>query len=91
MRPSRATGGLYHAFMEDIVSKLGFGDWVHVFPTGTRDKDSRSLGPIKPGVARLVCAPETTPVVVPLYHWGMERVKARAAPPPIHAVTFFFI
>lgn len=37
-RPSRDTGGLYHAFMEDIVSKLGFGDWVHVFPTGTRDK-----------------------------------------------------
>ena len=33
---------------------------------------------IKSGVARLVCAPEITPVVVPLYHWGMERVKARA-------------
>ena len=48
---AHTTGGLYHAFMEDITARLGLGDWVHVFPTGTRDKDSRSLGPIKPGVA----------------------------------------
>ena len=58
---------------------------VHVFPTGTRDVDSRSLGALKPGIGRLVSGPETTPLVVPFFHWGMERVKGRGEWLPLTA------
>ena len=53
-------------------------NWVHVFPTGKRDPDSRSLGPLKPGVGRIVASCEQTPVVVPFYHYGMERIQCKA-------------
>ena len=70
--------GLNHHFIDDVVGKLDAGDWVHVFPTGTRDPDSRSLGPLKPGVGRIIASCEQTPVVVPFYHYGMERIQCKA-------------
>lgn len=71
-------GGTSHHFIDDVVRKLEAGDWVHVFPTGKRDPDSRSLGPLKPGVGRIVASCEQTPVVVPFYHYGMERIQCKA-------------
>ena len=51
---------------------------VHVFPTGKRDPDSRSLGPLKAGVGKIIASCEQTPVVVPFYHYGMERIQCKA-------------
>ena len=49
-------GGTSHHFIDDVVCKLEAGDWVHVFPTGKRDPDSRSLGPLKPGVGKMIAS-----------------------------------
>ena len=71
-------GGTNHHFVDDVVRKLEEGEWVHVFPTGKRDPDSRSLGPLKPGVGRMIASCEQTPVVVPFFHYGMERIQCKA-------------
>ena len=71
-------GGTGHHFVDEVVRKVEEGEWVHVFPTGKRDPDSRSLGPLKPGVGRIIASCEQTPVVVPFYHYGMERIQCKA-------------
>jgi monolysocardiolipin acyltransferase len=71
-------GGTSHHFVDDVVRKVEEGEWVHVFPTGKRDPDSRSLGPLKPGVGRIIASCKQTPVVVPFYHYGMERIQCKA-------------
>ena len=73
--PVQRGGGPHHHFIDDTVRKLEAGDWVHVFPTGRRDPDSRTLGQLKPGVGRMIASAEPPPVVVPFYHYGMERIQ----------------
>ena len=70
-------GGTGHHFVDEVVRKVEEGEWVHVFPTGKRDPDSRSLGPLKPGVGRIIASCEQTPVVVPFYHLVRVRVRVR--------------
>ena len=43
------------------------GEWIHMFPEGTRSKND-SILQVKKGVGRLIAEPETTPVVLPFYH-----------------------
>ena len=70
-------GGTGHHFVDEVVRKVEEGEWVHVFPTGKRDPDSRSLGPLKPGVGRIIASCEQTPVVVRFYHLVRVRVRVR--------------
>lgn len=62
--------------MDDAVHKLDSGDWIHIFPEGTRSSDRRLL-PIKPGIAKLVSAAQKCPVVLPFYHVNMDQVLPR--------------
>ena len=66
-------GGIDQPGMTFLKERLAAGDWVHVFPEGTRTrrKDAR-MGPFKPGFAHLV--QETRPLVLPFHHWGMHEV-----------------
>lgn len=73
MLPVERGQGLMQPYMDAVIDKLNAGDWVHMFPEGTRSRDQR-LQPMKRGVGRLVLAPSTTPLVVPFYHVGMEQV-----------------
>lgn len=60
--------------MQFLAERLAEGEWIHVFPEGgrTRHPEARLQLPFKPGFARLV--KETSPLVVPYYHRGMEQV-----------------
>lgn len=75
-------GGLAQPGMAAAESRLAAGDWVHIFPEGTRSPDGVSLGAVRKGVGRLVASvPEEAPppLVVPFVHRGMEGVLPRGA------------
>jgi monolysocardiolipin acyltransferase len=45
--------GVYQPMMDDVIAKLSQGDWVHMFPEGTRSRSSTAtLQSIKLGVGR---------------------------------------
>ncbi|KAF0852197.1 mitochondrial tafazzin (phospholipid lysophospholipid transacylase) [Andalucia godoyi] len=65
--------GLRQDGMEFAKHKLENGDWVHIFPEGTRSRDG-SLGAIRSGVGMLVAESKVLPTVIPIYHAGMENL-----------------
>lgn len=75
--------GMDQAGMRAAEQRLAAGDWVHIFPEGTRSPDGRSLGQLRSGVGRLVAACEAAPVVLPIVHTGMERVMPRGSSFPV--------
>jgi hypothetical protein len=60
-------------------ARLAAGDWVHIFPEGTRSRDGR-MGPVRKGVGRLVasCA-DAAPLIVPFVHSGMQEVLPKGS------------
>lgn len=75
--------GIYQPLMDDVIDKLNDGDWVHMFPEGTRTRDG-TLGKPRLGVARLIAEPRITPLVVPFYHSGMETILRRGEWIPVN-------
>ncbi|GIL42918.1 hypothetical protein Vafri_745 [Volvox africanus] len=66
-------------------SRLAAGEWVHIFPEGTRSPDGVTLGSVRKGIGRLVAslpADAPAPLVVPFVHRGMEDVMPRGAVMP---------
>lgn len=56
-----------------LEERLDDGDWVHVFPEGTRSRTPQELHrPFKPGLAFLIRA--TRPLLLPFHHRGMEDI-----------------
>lgn len=68
--------------LKRTLSLLAAGQVVLMFPEGTRG-DGRGLGPAKPGVAA-VAARSGAPVV-PVFHWGAERILPRGGGRRRHA------
>ncbi|KAF3340683.1 tafazzin-like isoform X2 [Carex littledalei] len=67
--------GIYQKGMDMALSKLNKGGWVHIFPEGSRSRDGgKTIGPTKRGVGRLVMDADTTPIVVPFVHSGMQDI-----------------
>ena len=50
--------------MRAAEARLNAGDWVHVFPEGTRSADGR-MGPIRRGIGHLVAACSNPPLGEP--------------------------
>ncbi len=66
--------GLDQPGMDFLIERLKAGDWVHVFPEGTRSRepDSRLRRPLKPGMAYLV--ERAQPLLLAFHHRGMHDV-----------------
>lgn len=78
--PIARGGGLAQPGMAAAEARLAAGDWVHLFPEGTRSRDGVTLGPVRKGVGRLVASvPEDRPppLLLPFVHRGMEGVMPR--------------
>lgn len=69
--------GVFQPGMDAALKRLSSGDWVHVFPEGTRS--STCLLPMKPGVGRLISEPTITPLVVPFVHQNMDIVLPKGS------------
>lgn len=68
-------GGLEQEALTFAARRLGQGEWLHIFPEGTRTRNGQ-LGPMRPGVGKLVVDSMDMsghlPIVVPFVHAGME-------------------
>lgn len=62
--------------LKRTLSLLAAGQVILMFPEGTRG-DGRTLGPVKPGIA--VIAARAGAAVVPVFHWGAERILPRGS------------
>lgn len=71
--------------MDAVVGKLQAGDWLHLFPEGTRQPFGGGIGRLRPGVGRLVADAVPTPLVVPMYHRGLHRLHAKGDALPVSA------
>lgn len=66
-------GGIDQPAMRFLSERLQMGEWVHVFPEGTRSRSPLRLHtPLKSGTANLIKA--ARPLILPFHHRGMERV-----------------
>jgi len=76
--PVTRGGGLAQTGMRAAEERLAQGDWVHIFPEGTRSRNPERMLPVRKGVGRLVAAAaegsQHAPLVVPFVHSGMEGV-----------------
>ena len=71
--------------MDFAMSRLADGQWVHVYPEGRVNErgDVTPLLPLRWGVGRMVAEvpPDApVPVVVPIYHLGMDGVLPNVKP-----------
>lgn len=84
--PLDRSGSLDQPLFQRFFEKLDAGNWCHVFPEGRvfqnwrfEDKEPR-LGPFKIGVGKLVAQCKRSPLIIPLYHKGMDSVIPEKVP-----------
>lgn len=71
--------GVYQPAVDLCIDKLGKGEWVHVFPEGKVNMTKEPLR-LKWGVGRMVYESPVVPIVIPIWHIGMDDVLPNEPP-----------
>lgn len=68
-------GGIHQKAIDESISKLSSGDWVHLFPEGyVNVSTSTRLRRFKWGISRMLLEAEKMPVVVPIWITGFDKM-----------------
>ncbi|XP_029035182.1 tafazzin [Osmia bicornis bicornis] len=71
--------GVYQEAMNFCIEKLAVGEWIHVFPEGKVNMFKENMR-LKWGVGRLIFESPVPPLVIPIYHLGMDQVLPNEVP-----------
>lgn len=90
--PIRRIGGtLDQQAFRNFHTRLDNGAWCHIYPEGRIWQDwrfqenERKLGDIKLGVGKLVAHCKVTPIVIPIYHKGMDNIIPEVELPRVNS------
>ncbi|KAJ8437963.1 hypothetical protein Cgig2_033696 [Carnegiea gigantea] len=72
--PITRGGGIYQEHMNEALERLADGEWLHTFPEGKVFQEDAPIRQLKWGTASLIVRAPVTPVVLPIYHRGFEKV-----------------
>lgn len=84
--------GVYQDAINFCIEQLGKGQWVHVFPEG-RVNMAKEYIRLKWGVGRMIYESPVTPLVIPIWHIGMDDVLPNEPPYILKTgkkLTFYF-
>eukprot|EP01028_Stygiella_incarcerata_P012058 TRINITY_DN724_c0_g1_i1.p1 TRINITY_DN724_c0_g1~~TRINITY_DN724_c0_g1_i1.p1 ORF type:complete len:357 (+),score=79.40 TRINITY_DN724_c0_g1_i1:109-1179(+) len=69
--------GVHQSGLDEAIQRLSGpppGNWVHYFPEGTRTKNGKMGRFRSGGLGRMLMSADPPPLVVPIFHQGMETV-----------------
>ena len=71
--------GVYQEGVNFAIDRLNEGHWVHLYPEGQVNENKADMR-YKWGVGRLIAESNVTPIVIPIYHVGMDDILPNGTP-----------
>ncbi|XP_025830284.1 tafazzin homolog isoform X2 [Agrilus planipennis] len=71
--------GVYQDAVDFCIERLAKGEWVHIFPEGKVNVTKENMR-LKWGVGRMIYEAPVTPIVIPIWHIGMDEVLPNDPP-----------
>ncbi|XP_027079069.1 N-acylphosphatidylethanolamine synthase isoform X1 [Coffea eugenioides] len=72
--PITRGGGIYQEHMNEALDRLRDGAWLHTFPEGKVCQEEAPIRRLKWGTASLIARAPVTPIVLPIFHHGLQKV-----------------
>lgn len=74
--PTMRGGGIYQPGVDFSIHRLNKGDWIHIYPEAkvVQDQGGKMIR-FKWGVGRIIMDMDHEPIVIPIWHKGMDKAK----------------